>query len=214
MKYNQGLIQKAMKDEEKERRKQSQMKVAAEQKQTMPSQTMASQKGKNKEEPGPVPEPDPHKPSTSASSSQKNASSSSKPSKPAKPEKVEESKYVYSKLTASKNVFTVKSTLSSKLCRKFEKKDWAKTHASTIASTFQDHVEMFMAEILSASRLDSLRTLLGDHEVELPGGRQSKAGLQDCFEEAGLLFDSISFGRYTEWVQHRPKCNEPKNILV
>ena len=55
MKYNQGLIQKAMKDEEKERTKQSQMKVAAEQKQTMSSQTMASQKGKNKEESGPVP---------------------------------------------------------------------------------------------------------------------------------------------------------------
>ena len=54
-----------------------------------------------------------------------------------------------------------------------------------------------MAEILSASRLDSLRTLLGDHGIETPGGRKSKACLQDCFEEVGRQFDSISFGRYT-----------------
>lgn len=196
MKYNQSLIQTAMKDEERDRRKISQRKVAEEQKQTMSSKTMASQKGKKKQT-APVPEPDPQMPSASASSSQKNASSSSKTSKPADPEKAEGSKYVYSKLTATKTAFTVKSTLSSKLCRKFEKKDWAQTHASTIASTFQDHVEMFMAEILSASRLDSLRTLLGDHGIEAPGGRQSKACLQDCFEEVGRQFDSISFGRYT-----------------
>lgn len=125
-------------------------------------------------------------PSTSASSSQKHASSSSKTSKPAKPEKTEESKYVYSKLTESKTACTVKSTLTSKLCRKFEKKEWAQTHAKAIATSFQDHVEMFMAEVLSAVKMDSLRTLLSDHEVELPQGRQTKAGLQDCFEEARL----------------------------
>ena len=180
--YNREIIDKAIAQEAEEKRAHAHSRQAASQKRRVEevATAFAAKKAKTcKHEKGAS--------GKDASSSSTSAPAKSKPGPPSTaPASASTPHFEFCKLHEHKGFATCKSTLQKNLQRKFEHKSYAgATHALAVAKEFQMETEKLVTESLKQSKIDGLKKLCSDNEIEIPAmSRLTKAFLYEFIEEA------------------------------
>ena len=119
--------------------------------------------------------------STASSSKDKPAPSTSKDSS-GKPSGTHNE---FCKMQECKQFAICKSSLQKKLQRKFEFKSYAgNTHALAVAKEFEDLTEKILSEVLSITKLETLKKFCIDNGISVPEGKLTKIYMYDYIEEA------------------------------